>query len=226
VRQSLLAPLEPPSGPWRATVFTGARLIFAWRACADLAACWPDMGLDDSTKPPVSRRPSRRCGKRRDPASCRDRALCISSIDCRRCPDHGPPPGATRLDYGGRGSLSCWLRARGGSELSGWFCDGGQPALGRACVAALLHLRGGFPKPIIDDMAIAGADGHGITLEACGGRSTICEDFPAPTAGGDYAIESRSAGDHTAMWGADCAMRHSGAKPWWALRWSVGETRR
>ena len=96
-------------------------------------------------------------------------------------------PGATRLIYGGRGHFMLAEGARR-IELSGLTLDGAKQRLG-GHVSGLLHLRG-VSEAVIEDMAIAGSDGHGVTLEACGGRIHHCEIFGARLAG-IYAVESR-----------------------------------
>ncbi|MCY0094319.1 TIGR03808 family TAT-translocated repetitive protein [Hoeflea sp. J2-29] len=96
-------------------------------------------------------------------------------------------PGATRLIYGGRGHAFLSEGARR-VELSGLVLDGANQRLG-SHVSALLHLRG-VADAIIEEVTVSGADGHGITLEACGGRISQCEIFGARLAG-VYAIESR-----------------------------------
>lgn len=96
-------------------------------------------------------------------------------------------PGATRLIYGGRGH---GLLAEGGNriELRGLMIDGANQLLGDH-VSGLVHLRG-VAEAIIEDVSVTGADGHGVTLEACGGRIARSEVSGARLAG-IYAMESR-----------------------------------
>jgi uncharacterized secreted repeat protein (TIGR03808 family) len=122
-------------------------------------------------------------------------------------------PGATRLIYGGRGHFMLAEGARR-IELSGLTLDGANQRLGDH-VSGLVHLRGGS-EAVLEDMAIAGADGHGVTLEACGGRIHHCEIFGARLAG-IYAIESRGLAI-TRNVVRDCA--NGGIL---VHRWSVGE---
>ncbi len=97
-------------------------------------------------------------------------------------------PGATRLIYGGRGHFMLAEGARR-IELNGLVLDGANQRLGEHA-SALLQLRG-VSEAIVEDVTVTGADGHGMTLEACGGRITHCEISGARLAG-LYAIESRS----------------------------------
>nr|WP_290129011.1 TIGR03808 family TAT-translocated repetitive protein [Hoeflea alexandrii] len=122
-------------------------------------------------------------------------------------------PGATRLIYGGRGHFMLAEGARR-IELSGLTLDGANQRLG-GHVSGLLHLRG-VSEAILEDMAIAGADGHGVTLEACGGRIHHSEIFGARLAG-IYAVESRGLAI-TRNVVRDCA--NGGIL---VHRWSVGE---
>ena len=96
-------------------------------------------------------------------------------------------PGATRLIYGGRGH---GLLAEGAAriELTGLVIDGANQRLG-GHVSGLIHLRG-VADAVLEDLTVSGADGHGITLEACGGRISRSEIFGARLAG-VYAVESR-----------------------------------
>lgn len=114
-------------------------------------------------------------------------AYVMSNIDLPDGARIAGVPGATRLIYGGRGH---GLMAEGARriELSGLVLDGANQKLGPH-VSGLLHLRG-VAEAILEDLTIAGADGHGVTLEACGGRVSRCEIFGARLAG-IHAIESR-----------------------------------
>ena len=152
---------------------------------ADLAGLLPD-AVDDQ---------SRLFQRAIDDAAASGRTLrlppgryVVSNIDLPDGARITGVPGATRLIYGGRGHFMLAEGARR-IELSGLVLDGANQRLG-AHASALLHLRG-VSEAVIDDMAIAGADGHGLTLEACGGRITHCEISGARLAG-IYAIESRS----------------------------------
>jgi hypothetical protein len=78
--------------------------------------------------------------------------------------------------------ISCWPKGARRIELSGLTLDGANQRLG-GHVSGLVHLRG-VSEAVLEDMAIAGADGHGVTLEACGGRIHHCEIFRR-AAGGD-----------------------------------------
>ncbi|MEM5493887.1 TIGR03808 family TAT-translocated repetitive protein [Hoeflea sp. AS16] len=122
-------------------------------------------------------------------------------------------PGATRLIYGGRGHFMLAEGARR-IELSGMVLDGANQRLG-GHVSGLLHLRG-VNEAIVEDMAVAGADGHGITLEACGGRIHHT-DISGARLAGIYAIESRSLAITRNMV-RDCA--NGGIL---VHRWSIGE---
>ncbi|MEP3437853.1 MAG: TIGR03808 family TAT-translocated repetitive protein [Hoeflea sp.] len=121
--------------------------------------------------------------------------------------------GATRLIYGGRGHFMLAEGARR-VELSGLVLDGANQRLG-GHVSGLLHLSG-VAEAVIEDVSIAGADGHGITLEACGGRINRCEIFGARLAG-IYAVESKSL-SITRNLVRDCA--NGGIL---VHRWSIGE---
>ncbi|MDP2732495.1 MAG: TIGR03808 family TAT-translocated repetitive protein [Hoeflea sp.] len=122
-------------------------------------------------------------------------------------------PGATRLIYGGRGHFMLSEGARR-IELSGLVLDGANQLLG-GHVSGLVHLRG-VAEAILDDVTIAGADGHGISLEACGGRISHSEIFGARLAG-IYAVESRGLAI-TRNVVRDCA--NGGIL---VHRWSIGE---
>lgn len=122
-------------------------------------------------------------------------------------------PGATRLIYGGRGHGFLSEGARR-VELSGLVLDGANQRLGEH-VSGLLHLRG-VTEVVIDEVTVSGADGHGITLEACGGRISHCEISGARLAG-IYAIESRGLAISRNVV-RDCA--NGGIL---VHRWSVGE---
>jgi uncharacterized secreted repeat protein (TIGR03808 family) len=137
----------------------------------------------------------------------------ISNIDLPEGTRIMGVPGATRLIYGGRGHFMLAEGARR-IELSGLVLDGANQRLG-GHVSALLHLRG-VSEAVLEDMAVAGADGHGITLEACGGRINHCEISGARLAG-IYAIESRGLAI-TRNVVRDCA--NGGIL---VHRWSVGE---
>jgi len=152
---------------------------------ADLSGLLPD-AIDDQ---------SRLFQRAIDLAAAEDRVLrlppgtyVMSNIDLPDGARIAGVPGATRLIYGGRGH---GLMAEGARriELSGLVLDGANQKLGPH-VSGLLHLRG-VPEAILEDVTIAGADGHGVTLEACGGRITACEIFGARLAG-IYAVESRN----------------------------------
>ncbi|AKI01330.1 twin-arg-translocated uncharacterized repeat protein [Hoeflea sp. IMCC20628] len=122
-------------------------------------------------------------------------------------------PGATRLIYGGRGHGFLSEGARR-VELSGLVLDGANQRMGEH-VSGLLHLRG-VTEVIIDELTVSGADGYGITLEACGGRISHCEVSGARLAG-IYAIESRGLAISRNVV-RDCA--NGGIL---VHRWSVGE---
>ncbi|OCW57212.1 TIGR03808 family TAT-translocated repetitive protein [Hoeflea olei] len=95
--------------------------------------------------------------------------------------------GATRLVYGGRGH---GLIAEGARRiaLSGLVLDGANQPLGDH-VRGLIHLSG-VTEAVIENLTVGGADGHGLTLEGCGGRISGSEIFGARLAG-IYAVESR-----------------------------------
>lgn len=137
----------------------------------------------------------------------------VSNIDLPDGARIAGVPGATRLIYGGRGHFMLAEGARR-IELTGLTLDGANQLLG-GHVSGLLHLRG-VSEAVIEDMAIAGADGHGVTLEACGGRIHHSEIFGARLAG-IYAVESRGL-SITRNVVRDCA--NGGIL---VHRWSVGE---
>ncbi|MEM5473561.1 TIGR03808 family TAT-translocated repetitive protein [Hoeflea sp. AS60] len=177
---------------------------------ADLAGLLPD-AVDDQ---------SRRFQSAIDDAAAAGRILrlppgsfVISNIDLPDGTRIMGVPGATRLIYGGRGHFMLAEGARR-IELSGLVLDGANQRLG-GHVSALLHLRG-VSEAVIEDMAVAGADGHGITLEACAGRINHSEISGARLAG-IYAIESRGLAI-TRNVVRDCA--NGGIL---VHRWSVGE---
>ena len=152
---------------------------------ADLSGLLPD-AIDDQ---------SRLFQRAIDLAAAEDRVLrlppgtyVMSNIDLPDGARIAGVPGATRLIYGGRGH---GLMAEGARriELSGLVLDGANQQLGPH-VSGLMHLRG-VTEAILDNVTIAGADGYGVTLEACGGRITACEIFGARLAG-IYAVESRN----------------------------------
>ena len=177
---------------------------------ADLSGLLPD-AVDDQ---------SRRLQSAIDDAAAAGRILrlppgsfVVSNIDL---PDGARiigVPGATRLIYGGRGHFMLAEGARR-VELSGLVLDGANQLLGQH-VSGLVHLRG-VAEAIIEDLAIVGADGHGIALEACGGRIGACEISGARLAG-IYAVESRSL-SITRNFVRDCA--NGGIL---VHRWSAGE---
>ncbi|MCY0146218.1 TIGR03808 family TAT-translocated repetitive protein [Hoeflea sp. G2-23] len=121
--------------------------------------------------------------------------------------------GATRLIYGGRGHF---LLAEGARriELSGLTLDGANQRLGDH-VSGLVHLRA-VTEAIIEDVEIAGASGHGLTLEACGGRVSRSEISGAQLAG-LYAVESRGLSI------TDNSVRDCGNGGILVHRWSIGE---
>ncbi|MDP2122548.1 MAG: TIGR03808 family TAT-translocated repetitive protein [Hoeflea sp.] len=151
---------------------------------ADLRGLLPD-AIDDQ---------SRLFQRAIDAAAAEDRVLrlppgsfVISNIDLPDGARIAGVAGATRLIYGGRGHFLLSEGARR-IELAGLVLDGANQRLG-AHVSGLVHLSG-VAEAVIDDVTIAGADGHGVTLEACGGRISGCEIFGARLAG-IYAVESR-----------------------------------
>jgi len=177
---------------------------------ADLAGLLPD-AVDDQ---------SRLFQRAIDDAAAAGRILrlppgrfVVSNIDLPDGARISGVPGATRLIYGGRGHFMLAEGARR-IELTGLVLDGANQRLGEHA-SALLHLRG-VSEAIIEDVTITGADGHGMTLEACGGRITHCEISGARLAG-IYAIESRSLAI-TRNVVRDCA--NGGIL---VHRWSIGE---
>jgi hypothetical protein len=113
-------------------------------------------------------------------------------------------PGATRLIYGGRGHGMLAEGARR-IELSGLDLDGANQRLGghvTGADASARRQRGGSRGH-----GIAGADRHGLTLEACGGRIQPLEISGARLAG-IYAVESRGL-SITATWCATAPMAAS-----------------
>ncbi|WP_152599475.1 TIGR03808 family TAT-translocated repetitive protein [Hoeflea sp. BAL378] len=151
---------------------------------ADLAGLLPD-AIDDQ---------SRLFQRAIDQAATEDRILrlppgsyVMSNITLPDGARIAGVPGATRLIYGGRGH---GLLAEGARrvELTGLVIDGANQRLG-SHVSGLVHLSG-VAEAVLEDVTIAGADGHGITLQACGGRISTCEIFGARLAG-IYAVESR-----------------------------------
>ncbi|WP_340159943.1 TIGR03808 family TAT-translocated repetitive protein [uncultured Hoeflea sp.] len=177
---------------------------------ADLAGLLPD-AVDDQ---------SRLFQRAIDDAAAAGRILrlppgrfVVSNIDLPDGARIAGVPGATRLIYGGRGHFMLAEGARR-IELSGLVFDGANQRLGDH-VSALVHLRS-VSEAIVDGMVIAGADGHGLTLEACGGRINHCEISGARLAG-IYAVESRGL-SITRNVVRDCA--NGGIL---VHRWSVGE---
>ena len=151
---------------------------------ADLAGLLPDV-VDDQ---------SRMLQRAINAAAAEGRVLrlppgsfVVSNIDLPDGARIAGAPGATRLIYGGHGHFMLAEGARR-IELSGLVLDGANQRLG-GHVSGLVHLRG-VAEAVIEDTAIAGADGHGVTLEASGGRIHHSEIFGARLAG-IYAIESR-----------------------------------
>jgi len=177
---------------------------------ADLAGLLPDV-VDDQ---------SRRFQRAIDDAAAGGRVLrlppgtfVISNIDLPDGARIEGVPGATRLIYGGRGHAMLAEGARR-IQISGLILDGANQRLGDH-VSGLLHLRG-VAEAVIEDVTIAGADGHGVTLEACGGRVHHSEISGARLAG-IYAIESRGLAI-TRNVVRDCA--NGGIL---VHRWSIGE---
>ena len=85
----------------------------------------------------------------------------MSNIDLPEGTRIAGVPGATRLIYGGRGHGFLAEGARR-IELSGLVLDGAKQQLGDH-VSGLVHLRG-VAEAVIEDVTVAGADGHGIIL--------------------------------------------------------------
>ena len=150
---------------------------------ADLSGLLPD-AIDDQ---------SRLFQRAIDEAAAQDRVLrlppgsyVLSNINLPDGARIAGVSGATRLIYGGRGHFLLSEGARR-VELSGLVLDGANQRLG-SHISGLVHLRG-VAEAVVENVTIAGADGHGVTLEACGGRISRCEIFGARLAG-IYAVES------------------------------------
>ncbi|MDF1608477.1 TIGR03808 family TAT-translocated repetitive protein [Hoeflea sp. YIM 152468] len=177
----LFAPMEPASAA-AGDLFT--RIDLRGGHDADLAGLLPDAADDQS----------RRFQRAIDAAAAGGRILrlppgtfVVSNITLPEGARIAGVPGATRLIYGGRGHGFVAEGARR-IELSGLVLDGANQRLGEH-VSGLVHLRG-VAEAVIENVSLAGADGHGVLLEACGGRIHHCEISGARLAG-IYAVESR-----------------------------------
>jgi uncharacterized secreted repeat protein (TIGR03808 family) len=172
------------AAPARGTELSFSRVELRGGHDADLAGLLPDVADDQSRRLQDAINEAARAGRilRLPPGS-----FVVSNIDL---PDGARiigVPGATRLIYGGRGH-GMLAEGAGRIELSGFSFDGANQRLG-GHVTGLIHLRG-VSDATLEGVELAGSSGHGLTLEASGGRVSRSEISGAGLAG-IYAVESR-----------------------------------